>query len=90
MLCGATLAAAGADPGTPVEGVDEDGYFARRRCPAATTSAAILLECANMPPYRDALATQVGLPVFDAAQVIAWFHAGLPGATQRYGRSDLW
>lgn len=38
---------------------------------------AIVLECANMPPYRDAVAAATGLPVFDAAQLLAWFHAGL-------------
>jgi hypothetical protein len=38
---------------------------------------AIVLECANMPPYRDAVRTAVGVPVFDAAQLIGWFHAGL-------------
>ena len=38
---------------------------------------AIVLECANMPPYREAVAQATGLPVFDAAQLAAWFHAGL-------------
>ena len=47
---------------------------------------AIVLECANMPPYRRAVAAAVGLPVFDAAQLIEWFHAGLAG----YVRADLW
>jgi Asp/Glu/hydantoin racemase len=48
--------------------------------------AAIVLECANMPPYADAVRNAVGLPVFDAAQAFAWFHAGLAG----YDRADLW
>jgi hypothetical protein len=47
---------------------------------------AIVLECANMPPYRLAVQAAVGLPVFDAAQVFAWFHAGLAG----YARAELW
>jgi hypothetical protein len=47
---------------------------------------AIVLECANMPPYRAAVQAAVGLPVFDAAQLVAWFHAGLAG----YGRAELW
>ncbi|MEP7276111.1 MAG: aspartate/glutamate racemase family protein [Betaproteobacteria bacterium] len=47
---------------------------------------AIVLECANMPPYAAAVRCAVGLPVFDAAQAFAWFHAGLAG----YDRADLW
>jgi Asp/Glu/hydantoin racemase len=108
-----TLAAAGADPDTPVEGVHPDGYFARtirhgsatldRAQMAADVVAAgarlharhpdlgaIVLECANMPPYRDLLAAQLRLPVFDAAQATAWFYSGLPGVAPRYGRGDLW
>lgn len=38
---------------------------------------AIVLECANMPPYRDAVVRATGRPVFDAAQLVAWFHAGI-------------
>lgn len=37
----------------------------------------IVLECANMPPYRAVLAEATGLPVFDAANLVAWFHAAL-------------
>ncbi len=108
-----TLAAAGADLHTPVEGVGLESYFARtirhgsatldRAQMAADVVAAgerlrarhpdlgaVVLECANMPPYRDTLAAQLGLPVFDAAQAVAWFHGGLPGTAPRYGRSDLW
>jgi hypothetical protein len=45
---------------------------------------AIVLECANMPPYRDAVRIATGRPVFDAAMLITWFHAGLaaPRGTQ--------
>lgn len=50
----------------------------------------VVLECANMPPYRDMLARHLGLPVFDAAQATAWFYGGLPGVAPRCGRSDLW
>ena len=39
--------------------------------------AAIVLECANMPPYRAAVASALGLPVFDARLAVEWFHAGL-------------
>jgi hypothetical protein len=48
--------------------------------------AAVVLECANMPPYRRAVAAAIGRPVFDAAQLIEWFYAGLAG----YARADLW
>jgi hypothetical protein len=93
------LHAAGVPPGTPVEGVPEDSYFAttirhgaavldRSRMQEDTVAAArrllathagigaIVLECANMPPYRIAVADATGLPVFDAAQLVSWFHAG--------------
>ncbi|MEP7327997.1 MAG: aspartate/glutamate racemase family protein [Betaproteobacteria bacterium] len=112
-LTSATLAAAGADIDTPIQGVDPDGYFANtirhgratldRALMAADVIAAgqrlmtrhpdmgaIVLECANMPPYRDAVATALGLPVFDATHAIAWFYSGLPGTAPRYGRSNLW
>jgi hypothetical protein len=104
------LAAVGADPATPVAGVDPDGYFARTirhgaatldpgRMAADTVAAArrlvgrhpdvgaIVLECANMPPYREAVRAAVDRPVYDAAQCIAWFHAGLAAHP---GRGDLW
>jgi Asp/Glu/Hydantoin racemase len=47
---------------------------------------AIVLECANMPPYRAAVHAATGLPVFDAAQLLVWFHASLSA----YGGTDLW
>lgn len=37
----------------------------------------LLLECANMPPYRDAIRHATGLPVFDAALLCSAFHTGL-------------
>ena len=49
---------------------------------------ALVLECANMPPYRAAVAAAVGLPVFDAAQLFTWFHAGLV-SDGHGGGSDL-
>ncbi|HTQ01989.1 MAG TPA: aspartate/glutamate racemase family protein [Casimicrobiaceae bacterium] len=51
---------------------------------------AIVLECANMPPYRDAVVAATELPVFDAAQLLAWFYAGLGGSSRRHARRDLW
>lgn len=112
-LSPAILEAAGADPFTPVAGVDPTGYFgrtirhgatqldrgqmaddvvaaARRLVATHHDLGAIVLECANMPPYRDAVAAATELPVFDAAQLISWFHAGLTGSTRRYSRHNLW
>lgn len=107
------LAAAGAHPYTPVEGLDPDGYFAqtirfgrahvdsgrladdtvaaaRRLAGAHRDLGAIVLECANMPPYREAVQAATELPVFDAATLVAWFHAALVGVPTRYARRDLW
>ncbi len=47
---------------------------------------ALVLECANMPPYAAAVRSAVGVPVVDAAQAFAWFHASLAG----YDRAELW
>lgn len=51
---------------------------------------AIVLECANMPPYRAFVEAATGLPVYDAAQLVAWFHAGLAGTRPHRPRRDLW
>jgi hypothetical protein len=51
---------------------------------------AIVLECANMPPYRDAVVAATELPVFDAAQLVTWFYRGIAGSTRRHARHDLW
>ena len=58
--------------------MERDTIDAARELAAAHPDVgAIVLECANMPPYRDAVAAATGLAVFDAAQLVAWFHAGL-------------
>ena len=44
---------------------------------AKRPDGAIVLECANMPPYRAAVAAAARMPVFDAAQLVAWFRQGL-------------
>ena len=33
---------------------------------------AIVLECTNLPPYRDAIREAAGLPVYDIRQLIRW------------------
>jgi len=47
---------------------------------------ALVLECANMGPYRPAVARACGLPVFEACALIAWFHRGVAGTNA----ADLW
>ena len=51
---------------------------------------AIVLECANMPPYRDAVVAATELPVFDAAQLLTWFYRGVACSPRRHARQDLW
>jgi hypothetical protein len=112
-LTPALIEAAGADPFTPIQGLDPAGYFARlirhggshletERMSADVVEAArhlvaehrdvgaIVLECANMPPYRDDVVAATELPVFDAAQLISWFYAGIAGASRRHARHNLW
>ncbi len=48
---------------------------------------ALLIECANMPPYSAAVRAATGLPVFDAYAYFNAFHAAL--APARFGNSDL-
>ena len=38
---------------------------------------AVLLECTNMCPYARVLRDRLGLPVFDMAGFVVWFHGGL-------------
>jgi hypothetical protein len=104
------LAAVGADPETPIVGVDPDGEFAlailgdlpsldaaaaEREILAAGDAlvakhpdvAAVVLECANMPPYARALRGRLALPVHDMVSFGRWFYAGLSPAA--YPRSRL-
>jgi hypothetical protein len=99
-LTRAHLLAAGADPATPIVGVDQAGAFAQailgNRTTLDVTSAerevlaagervlasypevgAIVLECANMPPYAQALSARLGLPVHDIVSFGRWFYTGL-------------
>jgi hypothetical protein len=112
-LTPAALGAAGAEPSTPVAGVDPDGYFAntirhgtdildrdrmandvvaaaRRLASSHDNLGAIVLECANMPPYRADVEAATRLPVFDAVQLITWFYAGIARTPPRYAHTDLW
>jgi hypothetical protein len=63
---------------------------ARRLAGAHHDLGAIVLECANMPPYRKAVELALELPVFDAAHLVAWFYAGIAGTHARYSRHNLW
>jgi hypothetical protein len=97
------LLAAGADPATPVVGVDPAGAFAtailgdraaldvaaaegevlaagERLAAAHPDVGAIVLECANMPPYAAALRARLGLPVYDVVSFGRWFYAALAPA----------
>ncbi|HET9339917.1 MAG TPA: aspartate/glutamate racemase family protein [Casimicrobiaceae bacterium] len=56
---------------------------ARQLLAAHAGIGAIVLECANMPPYGAAVRAATGLPVYDAAQLVAWFHQGLGGSRGR-------
>ena len=47
---------------------------------------AIVLECTNMPPYRQAVREATGLPVFDLTTLVGWVAAG----TQPGFASQAW
>ena len=38
---------------------------------------AIVVECANMPPYSVALREALGLPIYDPVGFLEWFYASL-------------
>ena len=38
---------------------------------------AIVLECANLPPYAGALHAQLGIPVYDWYSMVTWFMQGM-------------
>jgi Asp/Glu/hydantoin racemase len=44
---------------------------------------AIVLECANMPPYAAALRARAGLPVYDLVDLGKWLYAGLAATRSR-------
>lgn len=63
---------------------------ARRLVGAHPHVGALVLECANMPPYAAAVKAAVGIPVYDAAQLIDWFYAGVTGTPVRHSLRNLW
>jgi hypothetical protein len=60
-------------PGVEAEVVGQ----AKRMLAADPRIAAILFECANLPPYAAAVRAAVGLPVYDAVTMIRHVHAAL-------------
>jgi hypothetical protein len=61
----------------PLRVRDEVVAAARRLLGEHPEVGAIVLECANMPPYRAAVRAATGLPVHDAVTLLEWFWAGL-------------
>ena len=62
------------DPAAMLADVLDAGDRLVRAHPAL---GAIVLECANMPPYARALQARLRVPVFDIYTLVTWFHAGL-------------
>ncbi len=60
--------------------VVDAGLRLRRRVPAL---GAIVLECTNLPPYRDALARATGVPVHDCNTLLRWLWAGAARPTHQ-------
>ncbi len=67
-------------------GLDKPAVELRRRIEAELIAAsralpgntgAIVLECTNLPPYREALRQHTRLPIYDVQTLIRWFWAGL-------------
>lgn len=59
-----------------VQGVESEVVEeAKRMVTADPRIAAILFECANLPPYAAAVRAAVGLPVYDAVTMIRHVHA---------------
>jgi Asp/Glu/hydantoin racemase len=50
---------------------------ARRLVSKHANIGAIISECTNMPPYRQAMIEATGLPVYDALTLANWLWAGV-------------
>jgi Asp/Glu/hydantoin racemase len=73
-----TRAILGDEPTLDVAAAEADVLDAARRLLERHPEVgAILLECTNMCPYAAPLAAATGLPVFDMASFVGWFHQGL-------------
>lgn len=65
-------------PALDVAAAEADLLAAGRRLIARNPEVgAIVLECANMPPYAGVLAEQLGVPVYDWYSMVTWFAQGL-------------
>jgi hypothetical protein len=105
-LTRAHLLAVGADPDTPIAGVDPAGECAEtflgnratldvvaakrevlaagdRLVAAHPDVGAVVLECANMPPYAAALRVRLSLPVYDMVDLGRWLYAALTESRSR-------
>jgi Asp/Glu/hydantoin racemase len=79
----------GAEQSLDVAGARDETVAAALRLVARHADVgAIVLECANMPPYRRAVVAATGLPVFDAVLALEWFHAGLATRVACAPRAD--
>jgi Asp/Glu/hydantoin racemase len=73
-----TRAILGDEPRLDVAAAERDILEAGAALVAAHPEiGAIVLECANMPPYACALSRHLALPVYDIHSFVSWFHAGI-------------
>ena len=72
-------------PELDAEAAARDVVAAARRLRAAHPGlGTVVLECTNMPPYRDAVAAATGLPVLDVLDLVAR-SPGFAGTVRRPG-----
>ncbi len=63
--------------GAQRKAIQRELILAARSLPLNT--GAIVLECTNLPPYREALRRHTQLPIYDIQTLVRWFWAGLTG-----------
>ncbi|MGN6765584.1 MAG: aspartate/glutamate racemase family protein [Rhizobiaceae bacterium] len=57
---------------------ERDALETVERMLAETPSiGALVSECANLPPYSQAIERTLGVPVYDVVSLVEWLHAGL-------------